>query len=317
MSLDLIALVVLGLFVLVGMLRGLVRSGLGLVSLVLGYVNAAFAAKHLGPTVAEQLGLPFIVAAPLVGTLGFLATAIVFGILTTPLRRADHERAHATGRGLLDRLGGGLVGGARGAMVVVLLALLVSWLDAAREMTADPRLAAVPSTEGSRVASVASLAVEKAVGAALGGSAGGLAGRIVARPSSSLRMLESMASDPTLRALQSDRVFWMYVEQGQAHNAVYRPAFQDLVQNAELRSQLADLGAIDAEAAASPEAFRSEMLKVLEQIGPRLRALKADPEMRELASDPEILARLEAGDSWALLTDPRVQRIASRIAEGS
>ena len=318
MSLDLIAFVVLGSFVSMGMVRGLVRSGLGLISLVLSYVNAVFVAKLLGPAVAEQLGLPLLVTAPLVGTVGFIATVILFGILTTPLRRADRERARNAGRGLLDRLGGGLMGGARGALVVVLLVLLVSWLDAARELTADSadsRLAAVPSTEESRVAGVASLAVEKAVGAALGGSAGNLAGRIVARPSSSLRMLQSVASDPTLRALQSDRVFWMYVEEGQAHNAVYRPAFQELVQNAELRGQLADLGVIDAEAAASPEAFRSELLEVLQQLGPRLRALEADPEMRELVNDPEVLARLEAGDPWALLIDPRVRRIASRIAE--
>ncbi|MBW2395365.1 MAG: CvpA family protein, partial [Deltaproteobacteria bacterium] len=111
MGLDLIAISALGVFVLLGMWRGLIPSGLGLVSLVLGYVNAVFAAKHLAPIVAERLELTALVATPLVGTLGFLATAIVFSILTIPLRRADRERAHAVGRDLLDRLGGGLLGG--------------------------------------------------------------------------------------------------------------------------------------------------------------------------------------------------------------
>lgn len=316
MGLDLIAVFALGVFVLLGMWRGLIPSGLGLVSLVLGYVNAVVAAKHLAPIVAERFELTALVATPVVGTLGFLGTLIVFSILTIPLRRADKERARVAGRDLFDRLGGGLLGGARGALVVILLALLASWLDAAREMTADPRLAAVPETKDSRVAGVASLAIENAVEAALGGSSGRVAGRLVARPATSLRVVQSVASDPSLRALQSDSVFWMYVEQGQAHNSVHRPAFQALVHDRELRHQLADLGAIGAEAADSPEAFSGEMLAVLEDLGPRIRALRADPELQELTNDPQVLAQLEAGDPWALLTDERVFRIASRIAEG-
>ncbi|MCP3984088.1 MAG: CvpA family protein [bacterium] len=316
MGLDLIAIGVATVFILLGMWRGLIRSGLGLVSLVLGYVNAVVAATHLGPILAARFDLNPLLATPIMGTFGFLGTIITLSILTAPLRRADRERARAAGRDLLDRVGGGLLGGARGALVIVLLALLASWLDVAREMTNDPRLAAVPDTEESRVAGAASLAIESAIGTALGGNPGRVAGRILARPSTSLRALQAVTSDPSLRALQSDSVFWMYVEQGQAHNAVYRPAFQALTQNGELRQQLADLGAIDAEAADSPEAFRSQMLEALEQVGPRLQALRADPELQELANDPAVLAQLEAGDPWALLADTRVYRIASRIAEG-
>lgn len=315
MGLDLLAAAVLAVFVLLGMARGLVPSGLGLASLILGYVNAMFAAKRLGPVVADLFDLTALVAAPLVGTAAFLATMLVFALLTTPVRRADRERASAVGRSPLDRLGGGVLGGARGVLVVVLLALLATWLDAAREMTDGARFAAAPPTEDSRVAGVASQAIEGAVSAALGGAQGRVAARIVARPSTSLRMLESVTSDPALRALQADGVFWMQVEQSQAHNAVYRPAFQDLVQNARFRDQLAELGAIDEESAASPEAFRQEMEAVLEKLGPRLRALKEDPGMQELANDPEVLAQLQAGDPWALLADGRVHKLAARIAE--
>jgi len=279
-------------------------------------VNAAFVAKRFGPIVAERLDLSTLVAAPLVGTLGFLATVLVFAVLTLPIRRADREHAMSSGRSVLDRIGGGVFGGTRGLLVVVLLALLASWLDAAREMTDDPRLAALPGAESSRVAGAASVAIEGAVSAALGGNTGRVAGRILARPSASLHMLQSVTRDPSLRALQSDGMFWMQVEQSQAHNAVYRPAFQELVQDAGFRRQLEELGAIDAETAANPEAFRREMIEVLERLGPRLRALKADPAMRELANDPEVLAQLEAGDPWALLADGRVHRLAARIAEG-
>ncbi len=316
MGLDLIATIVLGLFVLLGMFRGLIPSGLGLASLALGYVNAGFAAKQFGPVAAETWGITAIFAAPLVGTAGFLATIIVFAILTIPIRRSDREKAAAFGRDGLDRLGGGILGGARGLLVVLLLSILASWLDAARDLTDDPRLASLPVTKESRIASASSKVVESAFGAALGGNSGRVAGRLFAQPATSLRLVQSVTSNPSIRALQSDGTFWMQVENSQAHNAVYRPAFQELVQNAQLRQQLVELGAVDAEAAESPQAFGREMLEVLEELGPRLRALKADPAMQELANDPQVMAQLEAGDPWALLSDARVYRLASRIAEG-
>jgi len=315
MGLDLIAVVVLGLFVVLGMIRGLIPSGLGLASLALGYVNAAFVAKQFGPAVAETFGITTILATPMVGTVGFFVTMLVFGILTFPIRRSDREKAAAFGRDGLDRLGGGLLGGARGLLVVLLLAILASWLDAARDLSDDPRLASLPVTKDSQVASASSKVVESAFSAALGGNSGRVAGRLFARPASSLRLVQSVTSHPSIRELQSDGTFWMQVENSQAHNAVYRPAFQELVRDAQLRQQLVELGAVDAEAAESPQAFGREMLEVLEELGPRLQALKADPAMHELANDPQVMAQLEAGDPWALLSDPRVYRLASRIAE--
>lgn len=317
MSLDLVAAAILGALFLLGTWRGFVPSLLGLVSLVLGYIGAVFAAKLASPAVASLLGLPSLLAAPLAGTAGFLVTVLCFAVMASPLRRRDRERALAEGRGAADRLLGGLVGSVRGAAIVVLLALLTSWIDAARDVTRNERLAAAPDTEGSLAVAASSRILETAVAAAVGpDGAGGLAGRFVARPEAAMQMMETIARNPSIRSLRNDRVFWMYVEQGQASNAVQRPDFQELGRDPDLRQQLAALGAIDAEAAASAEAFERHMEGVLQKIGPRLRALREDPELKALAEDPEVLARLQSGDPWALLSDTRIHRIASRMAEG-
>ncbi|MDJ0786903.1 MAG: CvpA family protein [Myxococcota bacterium] len=317
MSLDIAALVFLGLLFALGAWRGFLPSLLGLSSLVIGYLGAVGAAKLSGGAVGAALGWPVWIAAPAVGTAGFVASVIGFGVMTGGLRRRDRERAADEGRALADRLFGGVLGATRGAVIVVLLGLLVGWLDAARDATGSARLANVPDTEDSIAVAVSGRAVEAAVSAAVGDDgAAGVASRFLARPSAALAMLQSIAQDPSLRSLQSDPVFWMYVEQGQAHNAVHRPAFHDLVESDELRRQLAALGAISDEAAARPDVFRRDMQDVLQQLGPRLRALKQDPEVQALAEDPEVRAHLESGDPWALLSDVRIHRIASRMAEG-
>lgn len=316
MSLDLAALAILGFFFLIGAWRGFAPSLLGLVALVLGYVGAVLAAKFSGPPVGAMLELPTLLAAPLVGTAGFFATVICFRLLTAPLRRSDRERAAAVGRGAGDRLLGGCLGSLRGAVIVVLLALLATWLDAARDLRDDTRLARVPQTEDSIAAAVSTRALEAAVHAAVGSEgAGTVAGRFVTRPAVAIQAVESIANDPSIRSLQSDRLFWTYIEQGQAHNAVQRPAFRAFVANDDLRGQLAALGAIDDEARADPEIFRRDMQESLQKLGPKLRALREDPEVQELAQDPQVQKSIEAGDPWALISDARIHRIASRMAE--
>ena len=57
MLLDLIALAILGVFVLMGALRGGVASLMGLLTLVLSYAAAVWAAQSLGGAVSENLGV--------------------------------------------------------------------------------------------------------------------------------------------------------------------------------------------------------------------------------------------------------------------
>ncbi len=57
MLLDLIALAILGLFVLMGALRGGVASGMSLLTLVLSYTAAVWAAQSLGEPVSQNLGV--------------------------------------------------------------------------------------------------------------------------------------------------------------------------------------------------------------------------------------------------------------------
>ena len=71
---------------------------------------------------------------------------------------------------------------------------------------------------------------------------------------------------------------------------------------------------IDEAAAEDASVFRSQAAEVLDEVGPRIRGLKNDPEVQRLAQDPEVVAMLESGDTMALLTHPGIQQLVARVA---
>jgi hypothetical protein len=54
------------------------------------------------------------------------------------------------------------------------------------------------------------------------------------------------------------------------------------------------------------------MAELLAELGPRLRALREDPDLELLMQDPGLLERARAGDSIALASDARVRAVVAR-----
>ena len=124
---DWAMLAVLLLSIIVGALRGLVFEVLALA----GWIAAWFAARYGSPWLAPHLPI---------GTPGsllnhaaafacvFIAALIVWGLLSRLLRMS----IHATPLRGVDRLLGAVFGALRGAVVLMALAVLVSYTPAAR-----------------------------------------------------------------------------------------------------------------------------------------------------------------------------------------
>ncbi len=315
MLLDVVALGILLLFASIGAWRGLIASASGLVALVLGYVAAIVAGRLYGASVAESLGVPALLGGPAAGALAFAGVYFFCGVVSALLRAWDRRRRAGEPRSTSDRLGGAMFGLLRGGLVVLLLGWLALWLDAARELSGGERFAAAPATANSAVAGATGALVESAVEAALDGQPGSaVAARMAARPGETLRAAQGLIEDDRIRAVQDDGLFWTYVEHGAVDSALNRRSFWNLVNDAELREQLADLGVIGEDAASDPRAFRAEAAEVLEELGPRIKGLAQDPEIRKLAEDPEILALLENGDTLALVSHPDIQNVVSRLS---
>lgn len=317
MLLDLIAALVLLAFVALGAWRGGLATGAGVVTLVVSYLAAAVGAQQLGGAVGARLGGASILGPVVAGSLVFIVTFVLCGVVTAVLKRWDRGRRGDEPRGACDRMAGGLFGLARGVLVVFLISILVTWLDAARDMGVMEGLGAVPDAEKSVVGEATSRVIEGAVSAALAegdGSTGArMMARVAARPGDALESFRAVMEDPRIQAVQQDRMFWVLVENGAGERAINQASAYSIVHDDAMRQQLADLGLVSDEAAADPDVFRDTMAATLTEVGPMVAQLRNDPELKKLASDPEILALLESGDTMALVARPEIQRIVSRV----
>jgi Colicin V production protein len=313
---DALALAVLAAFAGMGAVRGALATGTGLASLALGYTAGLLAAARLGAGASQRLGLPAMLGPAVAGSLAFALAFVAASLLSHWLKRRERERRGDLPRTAGDRAGGAALGAVRGLLVVLLLGLLVSWVDAAREMGGSVPL---PPAEDSLATRLTGQVVESGVEAALAdaGPSGRMAARLAARPASTLQGLQGLLEDERLHAVQEDRLFWTYIEHGAVDNAMNRLSFAALARDPAFRRQMAELGLVSDAAAEDFESFRDEARAVLEQVGPRIQGLRNDEELQRLADDPEIVALLQSGDTLGLVTHPRFQAVVARLLDGS
>lgn len=319
MALDLVfGLILLSMFAL-GAWRGAVVSGAGLFGLIGGYVGGILAATYGSDWVSGTLVVSPFVAPAIAGTIGFVVVWIIVSSLAEIAVAWDKARIEVVGRGVLDRGLGGFFGLARGALIVVLLAILASWVDAARDLGTISGLDAMPDAEKSALTRATGDLVESAVSTALAdaGPAGEMAARLTAHPGQALESVQLILEDPRLTEMFQDRLFWSLISNDSIDYAMNRGAARSIVHDAEMRGRFADVGLVSEEARDDPDVFRAAFAEVLAEVGPRIESLRDDPEVQALASDPEIMGMVEAGNTLGLMNHPKIRRIVSRFSESA
>jgi len=313
---DGIGLTILGLYVFMGARRGALASAMRIAWPLLAYGTAFVGASLAGPLMARWFDLPRLLGLALAGVICFVLGLIGAGAGVWLIKRRLGDRLARWPRGGgLDRVGGGLVGIAHGAVILLLLGVLVSFLDALRVSGAVEWLQHMPQTNSSRLVATSQAVVERAVPAALGGSGPGtrMATQFLARPADTAERFQKLLEHPRIRSLQRDRHFWFYVEHNGADRAVNRTSFLSIAYDESLRTDLAELGVVSDAAKSDPRAFRHSAREVLEELGPRIRQLKNDPAFVKLARDPEIRRALASHDTLQLLRHPEFRALANRV----
>jgi len=309
MWLDLVVLTLVCVAAGFGAARGTLAGAVGLAALLGAYAAALLAGPALGPDLGAVAGVPAPLRAAFAGTLAFAFAYVVLRLGGSWLRGRE-ERRVGLARTARDRFGGGLLGALRGAIAAAFVAWLALLADGLRASGAAP---ALPPLGASTAARLVSPAVEAGALAALGRDpAARVAARLAARPAETLKHLDAVLGDPRTVALRDDAPFWSSVEQGQIERALGRASFAAFAADAGVRRELNALGLVDERATGDPAAFRTAMGEVLEQAGPRLRALRDDPELARLMQDPEVVALAKSGESLALAQDPRVRAVVAR-----
>jgi membrane protein required for colicin V production len=318
MVLDLIFGLILLVMLAIGAWRGAVVSGSGLFAMIAGYVGGILGAMKGAGWVAHALVVSPLVAPAIAGTIGFVVVWLIVSSIADVLIVWDRGRVELTGRGIFDRGFGAFFGLARGGLIVVLLAVLVSWLDAARDIGAVSGLSAMPDAENSTMAIASGNLVESAVATALSdsGPAGEVAARLTAHPGQSLESVQAILDDDRLNLMLEDRLFWTLIRNDSIDYAMNRSAIRSIVNDPEMRGRFADVGLVGEAAREDVDVFRDSFAAVLTEVGPKIQQLQQDPEVLALATDPEIMAMVEVGDTFALMNHPRIRKIVSRLASG-
>lgn len=316
MLMDLLALAILGLFAAFGAWRGVLATGAGVVTLVVAYGSAGLGATVFGRAVGAHLGGASMLGPVVAGSGIFVLVFVVLGVFAKILQRWDRGRLGDEPRTACDRIGGAGFGLLRGALVVLLMSVLLTWLDAARDMGLLKGMDGLPDTTHSRVGEATSRVIEHAVEAATDpdeASPGArMMARVAARPGVTLASFQSVMDDPRVQAVQRDRLFWTLVENGAAERAINQASLYSIVHDEEMRTRFAELGLVPPEAAGDPEVFRRTMASTLNEVGPIIASLRNDPELAQLAEDPEIQALVQSGNTLGLMTRPEIQRIVAR-----
>jgi uncharacterized membrane protein required for colicin V production len=305
MVVDLVALAILALFVLMGALRGGVAGLLGLLTLVLSYAVAVKSAQGLGESISQNLGVSLLVGSAIAGIGGFLATTSCLGLLATRIRTWAAGLRGDSHIGIANRWLGGLCGVVRGGLVVLVVAWLVIWLDAARENLGFGE--DLPDLQSSLVVNLTETVVESVVGAAMGGNdvVADVVARVASSPRTAVRGLQGLLADPRIQALQRDRSFWVLVEERSYSSALQRGSFQDIARSHALRRKFVAVGVVPPDSSNDRSAFEKHFARVLSEDGAKLEGI---------LGDPEISAMLRSGDALGLVRHEGVQRRLAKVS---
>ena len=315
MWLDVVAFLALAGLATMGLVRGTLATALRIISLIGAYAAAVFGSSAFAGLASERLNVPEVLGMAAAGSATFVVVYLLLGIAASLIARWEKRRRRGAPRSSADRAGGAILGGAQGALVVVLLGWLGLWLQAGQSGGA---LESLPDTQGARVAMLTQTVVEKGADVMLDDDSQGAraAIRAVVRPTETLESVSALANGPRMRTLQEDKLFWSYVEHGAIDAALNRGSFLGAAYDSTFRQHLFELGLINRAAAADARLFRNKARDVLEAVSPRLRGLREDPELQGLMQDPEIVQAISNNDTVALLTNPKFRRLLRRVLDG-
>jgi uncharacterized membrane protein required for colicin V production len=311
MWLNAIAFLVLAACVAAGAWNGALATGLRIATLVLAYGLALVLAPVFAPSFAGAFGGEGLLATLTASSVVFLVAYAVLAIASRYARRLG-PRANV-GRSPRDRFLGACFGAVRGAFVAMMVVYLAMWLDALRATGSAP---IVPELGDSVAAEVTGGVVEGALASTVDTAdpAARFVTHFASHPAAAAGGLQALLDDPSFVTLRADTRFWNDVEDGNVDAALQRSSFRALADDAQVRHQAAQLGLVSEESARDADAFRQSIAGVFEEIAPRLRGLRDDPAVRELLADPEVVARLQNGDTLALLTHPKFRELVARIS---
>lgn len=120
MVIDIIILIILVVFFITGVKRGLIRQALDILGIILAFLGAFYLAHYVAYYLEDSIGLQYNISLVLSAVAIFIAVLIFFKVMGVFLKRL----AEIALLGSLDRIGGGLFGLVKGVLLISLLLVI-------------------------------------------------------------------------------------------------------------------------------------------------------------------------------------------------
>jgi membrane protein required for colicin V production len=127
---DIILIIILSIFILKGLFRGIIIEGMTLAGLVVAYIIALREMSSVASLISKNVNLPSLFSSPLGFILIFLTVFIFFRVIAEFLRRFIRKTPIVW----IDRSGGMLFGLVKGAFIASLLTIVISFVPLKKSM---------------------------------------------------------------------------------------------------------------------------------------------------------------------------------------
>lgn len=315
--LDIVALVIVVLFVLGGIFRGLKLTWLWLASLLLSFVAALIAPRLLTNFVATHFGLPRIAAAIETAFAAMFIVSTLFAIKRWKVRQEQKSEAKAekmvfkTGKSVIsikNRILGGFIGCISGMIMVA----FVGWVyDAA---AASPLGRFVPDASNSPTARLSENVMTRAfaLGTVLATRDVGtarFAGAVLSRPTRTVAGVNTLLANPDIKELTRNPAFLGAFYSGDAAGIAKVPSLGRFLNNMDNKKLLLSMGVM-------PSGGVVEIPKGLAKAGKLLSDLVNNPELTGALQGLQKDGLFDEGKALELVMDKRFQAIVESMING-
>ena len=290
-------------------------SVISLIGIVLAYGAAYMFFRPVGRLFSSMFSLPPLLALPAAGL------AIVSGVMILVSfgsyflrRRLRASRRHSSGLARWDAVGGALLGGAKGAALVIVFVWLLALLQ-----NFSPE--SVPNVRESFAAKLvmptiraAAVRVGKATGISEASSK--VVGELLTDPTDIAGTLNDIFEDQRMQTLFSTPRWVEALSGSLSSTAMDHPAFQSLTSDDRFLRMAEKAGLLTGD---SKEKSRHQIgLELTEKLAPLARVIvhvSRDEKTRELLEDDQFLGKLRSNDLPSLVHDERFNRLAGGVMQ--
>jgi len=307
---DVVAIAVLLVAWIRGIRRGLLRSLLDVVRIVVGYWAAVRYARPAGAWLSAHVSMTGVVATIVGGIAAYLAVQIVFGLVESLLSRMSRDRHGRQRVSAPSRFWGGLIGLATGVVTVVVLC----WLyGAARTSAWGERL---PSGETSHAMKLSKDILSRGTYAALRGKMDNpqrarRVAAMVSDPEQTTVRLRAVVQDPQVAALVADSAFGRALRSGDEAKIIDNPKLEALLADEATMTQLANLGLVPMDWRSRE--FRETLGSQLAGVGQHMNVILEDSATKTTIVDLQREGLWQPDRIPQLVTDGRFLALVDRV----